>query len=169
MTLDTHGDRRRWGDETGDFRDRLYAVAAASTNYSGSVVDHDKRQVVVHGVGAPTEELAAVMDEAPPTINVTWRQCAHTLVELTDEVLRVMAEHPNQLNSGGARSEGTGIQFTTTDRVSLGSADPTRALGARYPVTLQYGGRPIPLSSTRRGQVTSGMRDVRDVRVDGPD
>jgi len=59
------------------------------------------------------------------------------LVELLAEVDRIMDRQP-KLNSGGPRHDGTGVDFTTTDAVLLNAADPRAALGARYPVSIEY-------------------------------
>jgi hypothetical protein len=134
----------RWGWETVPYRDRVMSVVEVAPNYAGSQIDYEKRELRVYGVGAPTPAIAAVLAEAPPIIRVRWKQASYTLAELTEEALRLLRAHPGRLTSGGGLSDGSGIRLTTTDAELLEAADPRETLGARYPVTIEYGGRAIP-------------------------
>ncbi|HET7356884.1 MAG TPA: hypothetical protein VFJ09_09435 [Nocardioidaceae bacterium] len=54
-----------------------------------------------------------------------------------------MSRFAGRLTSGGARHDGTGIEFTTTDAQLLGAADPQAVLESRYPVTIEYVESPV--------------------------
>lgn len=144
MGEDSCTDDRRWGWETAPYRDRVMGVVEVAPNYAGSELDYEKRELRVYGVGAPSPAIAAVLAEAPPIIRVRWKQASYTLAELTEEALRLLRASSGRLNSGGALSDGSGISLTTTDPELLEAADPAETLGARYPVTMEYGGPVIP-------------------------
>jgi hypothetical protein len=48
----------------------------------------------------------------------------------------------DELNTGGPRTDGTGLEFTTSDESLLAAHDPQEALGSRYPVSMRRGERP---------------------------
>lgn len=138
--------QRRWQSETHDYRDRLLASAQASPGYAGAELKHNMKELILFAVGNPDDATAALIREAPSNIHVTWTEAPFTYTELTDEVLRIMHEQSSiSLNSGGARHDGTGIHFTTTDKELLSADDPREVLGARYPVSVEFGERPTPL------------------------
>jgi hypothetical protein len=129
----------RWQMEIEDYRHRLMEIAQASPRYAGSEIRHETRELIIFGVGEPTEALAAIMDLAPPTVDVRWQKAPYSLEELAADVRRIVSEHRGQLTSGGARHDGTGLDFTTTDRRLLEADDPQAALGTGYPVSIEYG------------------------------
>ncbi|MGH3356870.1 MAG: hypothetical protein ACRDOJ_13315, partial [Nocardioidaceae bacterium] len=65
----------------------------------------------------------------------------YTRDELVAETQRIMTAF-DKLNTGGPRTDGTALEFTTTDAELLGAVDPQVALGSRYPVTLRHAERP---------------------------
>jgi hypothetical protein len=142
---DAHWAYMRWQSETSDYRDRLLALARDSSHYSGSESRPEVQELVVFGVGRPSEAMVAMIREAPSNICVVWHEAPFSLEELGPEARRLMTEHPARLNSGGARYDGTCIEFTTTDAELLGADDPGRILGARYPVRVEFGTRAIAL------------------------
>lgn len=129
----------RWQVETCEYRDRLMAIAHDSPQYAGSEARPKVRELVVFGVGPPSAAIVAVMAEAPPNMHVTWQEAPYSLEELGPEARRLMSEHRGRLNSCGARHDGTGIDLTTTDRTLLEADDPGKILGARYPVSVEFG------------------------------
>lgn len=135
----------RWEIATGAYVDEVMEIAMASPMHTGSKLDHANRELIVIGVGEPTEALANAMKQAPESIRVTWQEAPYTLAELSTEVLRIMSEQGGRLNSGWPLTGGTGIGFTTTDESLLEMRDPQAALRAHYPVTIEYGGSAIPL------------------------
>jgi hypothetical protein len=137
-------DARNWQMETGAYRDRITQTAASAPGFAGGEVRSESHELLVFGVGEPTAALAAMMDEAPDTLRVSWHPAPYSLAELTVEVKRVMTANPG-ITTGGARHDGTGISFTTTDRSLLDSRDPQAALETLYPVTIEFGERPVPL------------------------
>lgn len=130
--------------ESQDYIDRLLAAALDSSRHTGSRLHEDVRQVILYGVGGPSDALVSVLDEAPSDVRVIWREAPYTLAELTTEVLRIFDEGPAGLNSGGACHDGTGLVFTTEDPELLGVEDPQAALGTRFPVRIEYGERATP-------------------------
>ncbi|HEY3527653.1 MAG TPA: hypothetical protein VGK78_00765 [Nocardioides sp.] len=99
----------RWQGQIEDYRNRLMEIARADAGFSGAEIRHETHELIIFGVGEPSKSLVAVMEEAPST------------------------------NSGGARHDGTSIDFTTTDRSLLEADDPQSALATRYPVSITYG------------------------------
>lgn len=146
-TLDDMGDGAhegydRWQSETATWRDRLLLVAQASTDYAGAELKNETQELVIYSVADPTDAMAALIRAASPTIRVTWRNAPHTLAELLAEVRRLMAEQPGRLVSASPRIDGTGIWSTTTDAELLATDDPQASLGARYPISVEYGEPP---------------------------
>jgi hypothetical protein len=129
----------RWQIEIDDYRTRLMEIAQASPSYAGGEIRHETRELIIFGVGRPAKALAAIMEQAPSSVHVTWREAPYSLAELTAEMRRIMSGHRGQLHQGGARYDGTGIDFTTTARRLLEADDPQAALGTRYPVSIEYG------------------------------
>ncbi|HET6865780.1 MAG TPA: hypothetical protein VFH80_07645 [Solirubrobacteraceae bacterium] len=87
--------------------------------------------------------MAAVLQQAPGIVRVTWRQAPYTQVELASEMRRIMGRFRGRLTSGVARHDGTGIEFTTTDAQLLEATDPQAILQCRYPVSIEYGEPPV--------------------------
>lgn len=139
MDEEAYRAHERWQHEIDDYRNRLMEIAQASERYAGSEIRHQTRELIIFGVGRPTQALAAMMDEAPPNVHVMWKEAPYSLGELTAEMRRIMFGHRGQLNQGGARHDGAGIDFTTTDRRLLEAEDPQAALGTRYPLSIRYG------------------------------
>jgi hypothetical protein len=127
-----------------DYTDRLVRAAQRSHNYAGEHVQRDRGRIVLYGVGKPVPKVAAIIDDAPDELEVQWQSTPYTRSELDREARRVMQHHP-RLHTGGPRTDATGLVFTTTDDDLIEAPDPQRALGSRYPVTIQRGPRPMPL------------------------
>lgn len=125
------------------YRTRLYKAVMDSGALTGARMDHDRHAVILYAVGEPSPEVAAIIAEAPDFLQVLWRSAPYTRAELVAEMRRIMLASP-KLNTGAPRTDGTAIDFTTTDADLLAADDPQRTLGSRYPVTLRYGERPIP-------------------------
>lgn len=87
--------------------------------------------------GEYRERLLTVAQASSGYVGAELRPETHE--ELTAEVRRLITQKPSRLTSAGPRSGGAGIQVTTTDRDLLTTDDPTGMLGARFPVTVQYG------------------------------
>jgi hypothetical protein len=130
------------------YTDRLVRAAQRSDNYAGEQVQRDRGRIVLYGVGRPAPEVAAIIDEAPDDLEVQWESTPYTLRELDREARRVMRHHP-RLNTGGPRTDASGLVFTTTDDDLLEASDPQRELESRYPVTIRRGPRPVPLMEER--------------------
>ncbi len=139
MGEEAYKEHERWQIEIDDYRNRLMEIAQASPRYAGGEIRHETRELIIFGVGEPTKALAAIMEQAPSNVHVTWTEAPYSLAELTADMRRIMSEHRGQLNRGGARHDGTGIDFTTTDRRLLETDDPQAVLGTRYPVSIEYG------------------------------
>lgn len=137
-------DAEQYRGDIADYVDRLHLAFDQAENHAGAVMNERERRLTLMGVGRPTEEVADLMSQAPSNLQVMWVEVPFTARELADEVLRVLQAFP-QLTSGSSRSDGTGIQFTTLDERLLGAADPTAALGSRYPVTITARGPATPL------------------------
>jgi len=129
----------RWQIETSEYRERLMAIAQASPQYAGTEARPEVREFVVFGVGRPTAAMVAMIGEAPSNIHVTWHEAPYSLEELGPEARRLMTEHRTRLNMAWARHDGTGITVTTTDAELLATDDPGKILGARYPVSVEFG------------------------------
>jgi len=125
--------------------EEVLEIAMASSMHAGAKIDNANHELVVFGVGDPPEALAYAMARAPEIIRVTWQQAPHTLAELSAELRRIMSGQDGRLNGGWPLTDGTGLGFATTDQSLLDTRDPQAALGARYPVTIEYGGPRIPL------------------------
>jgi hypothetical protein len=140
---ETKGDER-WQSEIGDYLDRLIEAARASTLHAGAELRADTREMILYGVGVPDNALVTVMTDAPSNVRVVWREAPYTRTELSAEVERIVTQQPTRVNSGWPRTDGTGVDFTTTDPELLGAEDPQTALGARFRVRVEYGGSAIP-------------------------
>jgi hypothetical protein len=125
----------------GPYLDRLLQAFEESGAHTGAKIDHDRRELILYGVGEPPASLEAMMAEAPADLEVQWRSAPHTRDELVVETQRIMSAF-DKLNTGGPRTDGTALEFTTTDAELLAAGDPQGALGSRYPVTIHHGGRP---------------------------
>ena len=136
---DAHWAYMRWQVETSEYRDRLLALARASSNYAGAESRHEVKELVVFGVGPPSDAMVAMIREAPSNIRVAWHEAPYSLEQLGPEARRLMVEHPARLDSAGAWYDGTCIEVITTDAELLGAEDPGRILGARYPVRVNFG------------------------------
>jgi hypothetical protein len=123
------------------YLNRLLPVFEESGANAGAELDHDRRELVLYGVGEPSAALVALMAEAPAGLAVRWRSAPYTRDELVPEAERIMRSFDN-LNTGGPRTDGTGLEFTTTDADLLATDDPQAALGSRYPVKIRHGARP---------------------------
>jgi hypothetical protein len=142
---DAHWAYMRWQSETSEYNHRLLALARDSSHYAGSESRPGVQELVVFGIGRPSEAMVAMIREAPSNIRVVWHEAPYSLEQLGPEARRLMTEHPARLNSGGARYDGTCIEFTTTDAELLGADDPGSVLGARYPVRVEFGKPAIAL------------------------
>ncbi len=120
---------------------RLLEAFEESGAYSGVKIDHERRELILYGVGKPPPALVAVMAEAPPGLEVRWRSAPYTRDELMAESQRIMSAS-DRLNTGGPRTDGTALEFTTTDAQLLAADDPQAVLGSRYPVMIRRGERP---------------------------
>ncbi len=122
---------------------RLLEALEESGTRAGAQLDHDRCELTLYGVGEPTAPIAAIMAEAPHGLAVHWRSVPYTRDELVAESQRIMAA-VDKLNTGGPRTDGTGLEFTTTDAELLTADDPQGALGSRYPVSIRHGEQPSP-------------------------
>lgn len=122
---------------------RLLEAFEESGAQAGAEIDHDRREFILYGVGEPPAAVAAIMAEHPEGLRVQWRAAPYTRDELVAETQRIMMAS-DTLNTGGPRTDGTTLEFTTTDAELLSAADPQEALGSRYPVTIRHGERPSP-------------------------
>ena len=137
----TEQERRRAGVDP--YVERLMLAVRASGLFAGSEARHEARELVVYAVRDPAPEVERLLAEAPEVLRVTWRHAPYTAEELGAEARRVMVEQSGRLSSGGARRDGSGLEFTTTDLELLGASHPEAALGSRYPVRIEYGERPV--------------------------
>jgi hypothetical protein len=133
----------RWQQETASYRDELLEIAQASRDFAGAELRHATRELIVFSAGPAPQEASALLHGAPPNIQVRWREAPYSLRDLTTEVQRLMREHAGLIHTAGARHDGSGIDVTTTDQELLASDDPTRTLGARYPIRVDSGERPV--------------------------
>ena len=113
------------------------AVFEASDNYADAEAQPERRHVILHGVGEPTAEVAAIIAQAPDMLEVVWRHAPYTCRELCTEVQRLMEAFP-QLLMGEPQDGGAGLEFGTLDRQLVDAEDPQLTLGTRYPVTIVY-------------------------------
>jgi hypothetical protein len=74
------------------------------------------------------------------SVSGLWQEAPQSLEELASEARRLMTAHRGRLNMGSARHDGTGIKLTTTDAELLAADEPGEILGARYPVSVEFGG-----------------------------
>lgn len=132
------GDRETWLIETGDYRDRVMNIADDLPNFAGLKLEPSERALVIYGVGSPPPELTALIEQAPTILTVVWHPSPFTRDELTEETLRLLNQHSGRLTGGGPRTDGTGLRLTTNDNDLLLTQDPVAALGAHYPVSLEY-------------------------------
>jgi hypothetical protein len=140
MTGRRLSDAERFQQRTAPYVDRLLEVFEESGAQSGVELDHDRRELTLYGVGEPPPALVAVMAEAPDGLEVHWRSAPYTRDELVAESRRIMTAF-GELNTGGPRTDGTALEFTTTDPELLAADDPQRRLGSQYPLTIRPGGR----------------------------
>jgi hypothetical protein len=123
------------------YLDRLLAAFDQSGAQAGASIDHDRRELTLYGVGEPPSTVAAVMADAPEGLGVQWRSAPYTRDELAAESQRIMAAF-DELNTGAPLTDGTALEFTTSDEKLLAAEDPQGALGSRYPVRIRRGERP---------------------------
>jgi hypothetical protein len=121
---------------------RLLRALQASGAFAGAQFDHDGHALIVYGVGEPSPEVAALLAEAPEILEVVWVSAPYTHAELVAETERIFMLASKRLSTGGPRTDGTALEFTTTDAELLATDDPQEMLGSRYPVTIRYGERP---------------------------
>jgi hypothetical protein len=133
----------RFQQRIAPYVDRLLNAFEESGAQAGAEIDLDRRDLVLYGVGEPPAALEAMMAEAPAGLGVRWRSAPYTRDELVAESQRIMTA-VDELNTGGPRTDGTGLEFTTTDGALLAADDPQGVLGSRYPVTILHGERPSP-------------------------
>jgi hypothetical protein len=133
----------RWQADVGAYTDRLVGAVVASGQYAGAEIRHATREFIIFAMGEPSPPVAAVLQQAPDIVRITWRRAPYTQAELTSEMRRIMSRFHGRLTSGGARHDGTGIELTTTDAQLLGAPDPRAVLECRYPVTIEYGEPPV--------------------------
>ena len=138
MDEDRLAEYERWQNDIEAYRDRLVGAVMASGQYGGGEIRHATKEFVIFGVGEPSPQVAAILQQAPDNVRIIWRQAPYTHTELTSEMERIMSRFRGRLTGGGARHGGTGIRFTTTDPELLGASDPQAVLGSRYPVTIEY-------------------------------
>jgi hypothetical protein len=131
----------RFQQRIAPYLDRLLNAFEASGAHAGAEIDHDRRELFLYGVGEPPATLEAMLAEAPAGLGVHWRSAPYTRDELVAESQRIMTA-VDELDTGGPRTDGTGLEFTTTDVELLAADDPQGALGSRYPVTIRHGERP---------------------------
>jgi hypothetical protein len=141
MTERRQSDVERFQQRIGPYLNRLFEACEVSGAHSGAEIDHDRRELILYGVGEPSPPLVAVLAEAPDGLRVQWRSAPYTRDELVAESQRIMRAF-DKLNTGGPRTDGTGLEFTTTDAELLAADDPQAALGSRYPVKIRHGRRP---------------------------
>lgn len=127
--------------KTPDYRERLIEAAEASPRFAGAELRNDSSELHLFGVGSPSPRLAALLEEAPLNVRVSWHAAPYSRAELTAEVQRLMNTPAlgTRLYSGWARHDGTGVTFTTDDQSLLAAEDPQRMVGATYPVTFERG------------------------------
>jgi hypothetical protein len=138
-------DSNGWQIATSDYRDRAMEIAQSCPGYAGTQLRHETRELLVFGRGEPTPAMRALIDQTSDDLRVSWHPSPYSLAELTDEVKRIMYAQQSRIHSGGARHDGTGMTFTTTDRSLMEAHDPQAALGSRYPVTIEYGEPAVPI------------------------
>jgi hypothetical protein len=138
-----HESRERFQSEIVGYLDRLTTAFQSTANYTNAEVDADHQRLILRGVGDPSPVVAEVIREAPDNVDVVWRPVPYTNEELGRETVEVMSR-VRELNTGGPRRDGTGLEFTTNDLELLMAVDPQTKLGSRYPVTIRQGGRVIP-------------------------
>lgn len=125
--------------------DRLTRAVQDSGRFSGTELRPGQRRLVVYGVGRPSDDVQAVIEQAPGDLEVVWREAPYTRQELVAESQRIMREFP-ALHTGGPRPDGSGLQFTTSDHELLHHHDPAEALGTSYPTSVTEGPRPTPVA-----------------------
>jgi hypothetical protein len=141
MTRNRPSEAERFQQRIEAYMNRLLAAFDASATRTGAEFDRDRRELILYGVGDPPTALVGIMAEAPDGLQVHWRSAPYTRDELVAESQRIMMAS-DKLNTGGPRTDGTGLEFTTTDAELLAADDPQRALGSRYPVAIIHGERP---------------------------
>ncbi len=124
------------------------------------------------------------MEEAPSDLVVAWKEAPYSLEKLSAEMRRLWVKVRGQFNQGGARHDGTGIDFTTTDRKVLDADDPQAVLGTQYPVSVQHGepamaevvrhaqrileaDAELPVILSADGHVLDGMHRISRALLDG--
>jgi len=141
MTGRRPSDAESFQQRIGPFVQRLLTAFEESAARSGAELDNDRRELVLYGVGEPPAALEAMMAEAPGELRVRWRAAPYTREELVAEVQRIMTAS-DKLHTGAPRTDGTALEFTTTDAELLAADDPQTVLGSRYPVIILHGARP---------------------------
>ena len=144
MSETTQEEFDRWWATASDYRDALLEAAQSAPGYAGAEVRFASRELVIFAVGAPSAELAVLIDRGPVGFHILWAQAPYTQAELMAEVDLLMRANEGRLVSGGAHHDGTRLDFTTTDPELLAAEDPQGMLGSRYPVSIEYGEPPVP-------------------------
>jgi hypothetical protein len=103
------------------------AVFEVSDNYASEELQSKRRRLILYGVGEPTPEVAAVIAEAPDTLEAVWRPAPYTCAELCAETERIMERFP-QILEGGPQDAGAGLEFSTLDRELVDAEDPQGVL-----------------------------------------
>ena len=136
----------RWQADIRAYTNRLLGAAVASGQYAGSEIRHATKEFLMFGVGEPSPQVAAVLQQAPSSVRIIWRQAPYTKAELTSEMRRIMSRFRGRFTSGGARNDASGIEFTTTDARMLGCSEPPirrRFLDAAIQSRSNTGGPPV--------------------------
>ena len=141
MTRNRLSEDERFQERIDSYLTGMLVAFDASATRTGAEFDRDRRELILYGVGDPPTALVGIMAEAPAGLEVHWRSAPYTRDELVAESKRIMGAF-SKLHTGGPRTDGTAVEFTTTDAELLAADDPQRALGSRYPVTIIHGERP---------------------------
>jgi hypothetical protein len=141
MTRRRPSEVERFQQRIEPYVNRLLQAFERSGTQAGARLDHDRRELTLYGVGEPSAALASLMAEAPHGLAVRWEPAPYTREELVAESQRLMAAF-DKLDTGAPRTDGTALEFTTTDAELLAADDPQGALGSRYPVRVRRGEQP---------------------------
>lgn len=141
---DEVADQLRWQQSTSNFRRALLDVVEASEGFAGAELRPVDHELIIYSAAPVPDAAAELLRSAPPGVRVHWEVAPHSLQELTAELGRLVRVHAGRIHSAAARHDGSCIEVTTTDRELLTSKDPRQMLGARYPIHVSHGERPVP-------------------------
>jgi hypothetical protein len=133
--------------EVYDLLERLSAVAGDSPDFGTPGIGLDRTRLTVRWFGDLPPAVRAVVDSAAAGVRVAVESTAFRPGDLRAEAARLVADHPDVVQSATARPEGDGIDVLVLPAVAEAAGTAEQALaragvGSQFPVLAEIGGAP---------------------------